>query len=682
MKEMDLFITRFRAKARLGGLVQSRVKSLEKMEKTGEARGHQDARVRLRRKAVLPQVRPRRQRTSRSATPPTGRSSAGSRSASGPGTGSSSSAATAGARRRCSGSSPGTSSRVAGTVDSPQSVAAGYFEQTHISTLSDSNTVLEEIVSADPEGDPKRARFIAGGMMFEDDDALKRIRVLSGGEKSRVLLGKLIATPLNLLLLDEPTNHLDIESNDALLEAIDAFDGAVVMVTHNEMFLHALADRLVVFDNDDVVVYEGGYRRFLDKVGWRDEIMQGSIAAAAPPANGAAGERPKGTPKELRRLRSEIVAERSRVLRPIEDADGRHREGRRGARRRPPPAQRRAGQGVREPPGRPGRRGLQGDAPDEEDDRRPLRGAREAHRRPRGRRRPASTPGCGSSTRPEKIDRPSLLSIIRSHACPVRPDPALPSASLLFSGLPPERGAGRPDPGRLDQHPALRRQVGRGLHGNPSRTMGSTSRAAARAPASRPARAAPARSACPRGTSRRDEKDLVEIVVARDGLAVIVHPSNPVRGAKIAEIKQIFAGGPEELEAPGRARPGRSRWSRGRRARGPAAPSRSWSWARPGSSGAPSPRTPTGRSGRSSPTIPMRSVSSPWAWSTSRSWPSSSTAPSRTTRTSRTGRYKLVRPFLFVSQGEPTGHARDFIDFVLSAEGQELVRKEGLLPIK
>ncbi|MGZ5480178.1 MAG: ATP-binding cassette domain-containing protein, partial [Candidatus Aminicenantales bacterium] len=203
-----------------------------------------------------------------------------------------------------------------GTVDSPQSIATGYFEQTHISTLTESNTVLDEIASADPDGDPKRSRFIAGGMMFEGDDALKQIRVLSGGEKSRVLLGRLIATPLNLLLLDEPTNHLDIESNDALLEAIDAFDGAVVMVTHNEMFLHALADRLVVFDNDDIVVYEGGYQRFLNKVGWRDEVMQGSLAAAAPPSAGA--DKPKWTPKELRRLRSEVIAERSRALRPLE----------------------------------------------------------------------------------------------------------------------------------------------------------------------------------------------------------------------------------------------------------------------------------------------------------------------------------------------------------------------------
>jgi ABC-type cobalamin/Fe3+-siderophores transport system ATPase subunit len=113
--------------------------------------------------------------------------------------------------------------------------------------------------------------MICGVMMFEGDDALKKIKVLSGGEKSRVLLGKLIAAPLNLLLLDEPNNHLDMESSDALLTAIDNFDGAVVMVTHNEMFLHALAERLIVFQDEGVSVFEGSYERFLERVGWKGE---------------------------------------------------------------------------------------------------------------------------------------------------------------------------------------------------------------------------------------------------------------------------------------------------------------------------------------------------------------------------------------------------------------------------
>jgi ABC-type Mn2+/Zn2+ transport system ATPase subunit len=179
-----------------------------------------------------------------------------------------------------------------GEITSPMAVATGYFEQTHVESLGDANTVLEEISGAGRgvgggggvmggavgagagvgvDMDPARARMICGVMMFEGDDALKKIKVLSGGEKSRVLLGKLIATPLNLLLLDEPNNHLDMESSDALLTAIDNFDGAVVMVTHNEMFLHALAERLIVFQDEGVSVFEGSYERFLERVGWKGE---------------------------------------------------------------------------------------------------------------------------------------------------------------------------------------------------------------------------------------------------------------------------------------------------------------------------------------------------------------------------------------------------------------------------
>ena len=127
------------------------------------------------------------------------------------------------------------------------------------------------------------------------------------------MLGKLIATPVNLLLLDEPTNHLDLESSDALLEALDDFDGAVVMVTHNEMFLHALADRLVVFQDGGITVYEGGYQRFLEKVGWNEEEA-GPVKASAEPEVPADRKNPKG----MRKLRSGLIAERSRVLKPLE----------------------------------------------------------------------------------------------------------------------------------------------------------------------------------------------------------------------------------------------------------------------------------------------------------------------------------------------------------------------------
>jgi len=315
-KEMDLFITRFRAKARLGGLVQSRVKSLEKMEKREKLQAIRTLDFSFIEKKSFHKYAMDVRDVSFAYTPDKplirrfsisigagdrvfviGRNGRGKTTLL---------KLLAGDLRPRS-----------GEIASPQSVAPGYFEQTHISTLSESNTVLDEIASADAEGDPKRSRTIAGAMMFEGDDALKKIAVLSGGEKSRVLLGKLIAAPLNLLLLDEPTNHLDLESNDALLAAIDNFDGAVVMVTHNEMFLHALAERLVVFDNDEINVYEGGYQRFLDKVGWKDEVMQGPSGTLRA-RNGKGPDKARPTPRELRRLRSDVIAERSKVLRPIE----------------------------------------------------------------------------------------------------------------------------------------------------------------------------------------------------------------------------------------------------------------------------------------------------------------------------------------------------------------------------
>ncbi len=195
-------------------------------------------------------------------------------------------------------------------------MAIGYFEQTNVSSLVDTNTVLDEVASANVAEDPKLPRLIAGAMMFEGDDALKPVRVLSGGEKSRVMLGKLIATPVNLLLLDEPTNHLDLESSDALLEALDDFDGAVIMVTHNEMFLHALAERLVVFQNGGM----HGLRGRLPAVPGQGRLEGGGGAASGKDASPSHGSpRPtRRNPREIRKLRSGIIAERSRVLRPLE----------------------------------------------------------------------------------------------------------------------------------------------------------------------------------------------------------------------------------------------------------------------------------------------------------------------------------------------------------------------------
>lgn len=160
---------------------------------------------------------------------------------------------------------------VSGNINKHPVLQEGYFGQTNKINLNDDMTVLEEIMISDKQCGENKARNIAGGLMFSGDSAQKKIKVLSGGEKSRVLLGKILVTPCHIIFLDEPTNHLDMQSCDSLIEAIDDFDGSVVMVTHNEMHLRAVATKLIVFDNDKIITYNGGYDDFLRDIGWSEE---------------------------------------------------------------------------------------------------------------------------------------------------------------------------------------------------------------------------------------------------------------------------------------------------------------------------------------------------------------------------------------------------------------------------
>ncbi len=158
-----------------------------------------------------------------------------------------------------------------GTVETHEQVKLGYFGQTNIERLQPKNTVEEEVGSSNTTLGRTQVRGICGIMMFSGDKAEKRISVLSGGEKSRVLLGKILAAPANLLFLDEPTNHLDMQSIQALVEAIQDFHGAVVIVTHSEMILRTIATKLIIFQHGTAEVFDGGYDEFLEKIGWEEE---------------------------------------------------------------------------------------------------------------------------------------------------------------------------------------------------------------------------------------------------------------------------------------------------------------------------------------------------------------------------------------------------------------------------
>lgn len=148
----------------------------------------------------------------------------------------------------------------------------GYFGQTHIQRLDEKKTIEEEIASANPTLTFSEVKKIAGQMMFSGDLAKKKIGVLSGGERSRVLIGKILAYPCNLLLLDEPTHHFDIESVEALIDALEEFNGASIIVTHSELILKRLnLHKLVICHADRQEIFLGNYDEFLEKKGWEEE---------------------------------------------------------------------------------------------------------------------------------------------------------------------------------------------------------------------------------------------------------------------------------------------------------------------------------------------------------------------------------------------------------------------------
>lgn len=198
----------------------------------------------------------------------------------------------------------------AGEIYVHPSAKLGYFGQTNIQRLSNSMTVAQEIESSNVNLSRTAVANIAATMMFPGDAASKKISVLSGGEKSRVLLGKILAQPANILMLDEPTNHLDMESIEALLESLEDFDGAVILVTHSELILNDFAERLVVFDNDQVDVFEGTYSEFLERVGWAEESKKKDEKKKAKEAK-------NNNKTDVRRQRAQVVAERSERLGPL-----------------------------------------------------------------------------------------------------------------------------------------------------------------------------------------------------------------------------------------------------------------------------------------------------------------------------------------------------------------------------
>ena len=154
--------------------------------------------------------------------------------------------------------------KISGKFTYGYNVNKEYFDQ-QMEFLNDENTVFDEYLHSFPTEDPQQIRNILGTFMFSGEDVFKKIKVLSGGEKVRLQLCKILRKSPNLLILDEPTNHLDIFSKEKLETLLTEYNGTVLFVSHDRYFINKVADSLLVFENDEVVYFDGKYDEYVNQ---------------------------------------------------------------------------------------------------------------------------------------------------------------------------------------------------------------------------------------------------------------------------------------------------------------------------------------------------------------------------------------------------------------------------------
>ena len=206
----------------------------------------------------------------------------------------------------------------AGTIRLGSNVKLSYFGQHQAQELSPQLTVLETMNTVGEEMTVTRTRSLLGAFLFRGDDVLKKVAVLSGGEKSRLALAKMIATPANCMLLDEPTNHLDMSSQEVLQEAMAQYDGTIVVVSHNRYFLDSFVNKVLEVRDGRVTLYEGNVAEYLAKQeALREEEARRAEGRReqAPASAAPAGDSPDNR-RERKRLEAQLRQERSRRAGP------------------------------------------------------------------------------------------------------------------------------------------------------------------------------------------------------------------------------------------------------------------------------------------------------------------------------------------------------------------------------